>query len=218
MTPDGASGSGTPGVPDGGLAAVSRAELYSSLVTRQTGRAVRMGIEEQLAGRSGPVVTVLDFREVSVIDFSCADEVAAKLAGSAVTRDGDGRPAGGEGSPERFFLFTGLDEHHLDPVESALRRRELAVAARRIDGTPLVLGELEDRALRAWEWLCRAGGARVGEAARELEMESAAAARLLRALHRRRLVLRREREFVSLMRAVARAAGDGTGGERGAGG
>ncbi|MFB6240235.1 MAG: hypothetical protein ABEJ46_01485, partial [Gemmatimonadota bacterium] len=59
--------------------AVSETSLYSYLVTRHTGRAVRMSIEEQIAGSPGPLVAVLDFRNVAVIDFSCADEVVAKL-------------------------------------------------------------------------------------------------------------------------------------------
>lgn len=195
--------SGADGVrpPDGPSVAVSRADLYSSLVTRPTGRAVRLGIEEQVAGREGSVVTVLDFREVSVIDFSCADEVAAKLASSAVE-------VGGERAGELYFLFTGLGDHHLDPVESALRRRGLVVAAERADGTPLVVGELDEAPRRAWEHLCRAGGARAADVARALELEAEAAARRLEALWRRRLVLRRDDEFLSLRRVVSRARRD----------
>lgn len=176
-------------------AAVSRADLYSSLVTRPTGRAVRLGIQEQVAGHEGPVVTVLDFRQVAVIDFSCADEVAAKLAGAALAAD--------EGpGVELYLLFTGLDERHRDPVESALRRRDLVVAAERADGTPFLLGDLDDGARRTWRHLCRAGRGRAPDLARALELGSEAAARRLRTLHRRRLVLRCADEFVSLSRVV----------------
>lgn len=201
---DTAPGPDSAGTPGGAASpvVVARAELYSSLVTRQTGRAVRLSIEEKITGRRSPVVTVLDFREVSVIDFSCADEVAAKLAGSAVA-------SGDRGEKDLFLLFTGMEPHHLDPVDSALQRRGLAVAAERADGTPLVLGDLDDHRRRAWEYLCRAGGARVPEIARALQVDPEAAARLLRALHRRRLALRRPGEFVSLRRAVARARGEG---------
>lgn len=184
---------------DGPIAAVSRTDLYSCLVTRQTGRAVRLEIQDRLGGRGGPVVTVLDFSEVSVIDFSCADEVAAKLAGSAVR-------ARGYPLRELYVLFTGLDERHRDPVESALLRRNLAVAAERGDGTPLVLGELADGRRRVWEQLRREGSGSPAELARALQLEPDAVARRLRALHRRRLVLRRSGDFVSLRRAVERAA------------
>ena len=55
--------------------------LYSNLVTRDTGAAVRLQIE-YLLGEShdrGSALTVIDFSHVSMIDFSCADEVVAKL-------------------------------------------------------------------------------------------------------------------------------------------
>lgn len=194
--------------PDGGrlVAEVSHASLFSYLVTRQTGQAVRTSIEEQLAARTGPVVTVLDFRHVSVIDFSCADEVVAKLADSAVATGGPG--AGG--GCVRFFLFTGLDDHHLDPVESALRRRRLTVAAERADGSPCLLGELEERLIHVWERVARRGVLRPDVLAAERGMEGARARELLEDLHARRLVLRRGGDYLSLRRAVdARTGGGG---------
>ncbi|MGY8779497.1 MAG: hypothetical protein ACKVIN_15440, partial [Longimicrobiales bacterium] len=48
--------------------------LHSYLVTRPTGRAVRMAIETQLPGAGHLSLSVIDFSEVMLIDFSCADE------------------------------------------------------------------------------------------------------------------------------------------------
>lgn len=189
------------GPEDAALAQVSRARLYSCLVTRPTGRAVRLSIEDRLAEHRGSVVSVLDFRNVSVIDFSCADEVAAKLA--------DAARSGESAAGDLFLLFTGLEEHHLDPVESALRRRELVVAAERADGSPLVLGELEEEARRAWHGLVRRGEGAPGTLAEELGLGADGARALLETLHRRRLVLRAEEAYVSLRRAAAAARGDG---------
>ena len=187
----------TPREPGARPPQVSRPSLVGVLVTRQTGRDVRVDIEEELAGCRGPVVTILDFGGVSIIDFSCADEVVAKLASSALA------PANGVG--DRFFLCTGLEEHHLDPVESALRRRELALAAERRDGSSCVLGLLEEEAQRAWRRVCRRGGSRPEPLARELEVAPSVARELLELLHRRRLLLRLGAEYVSLRRAVAEA-------------
>ena len=53
-------------------------ELYSNLVTRPTGAAVRAQIEALLRD-SDRVLAVIDFTHVRMIDFSCADEVVAKL-------------------------------------------------------------------------------------------------------------------------------------------
>lgn len=186
------------GPEEGAFAVVSRARLYSCLVTRPTGRAVRLSIEDQLADHQGSVVSVLDFRNVSVIDFSCADEVAAKLV----------RAAAGSDRGDLFLLFTGLEEHHLDPVESALRRRDLVVAAERADGSPLVLGELEEGARRAWHEVVRNGVGRPEGLVETLGLSSEAAEVLLEALHRRRLVLRDEEDYVSLRRAAAAARED----------
>ena len=47
--------------------------LYSHLVTRPTGRAVRMAIEAQVAESSRTSLSLIDLSEVTIIDFSCAD-------------------------------------------------------------------------------------------------------------------------------------------------
>ena len=54
-------------------------DLYSNLVTRPTGAAVRTEIESQLAGVRGRTLTVIDFSNVNLLDSSCADEIVAKL-------------------------------------------------------------------------------------------------------------------------------------------
>lgn len=176
---------------------ISHASLYSCLLTRQTGRAVRLSIERQLAERSGPVLTVLDFSDVAIIDFSCADEVVAKLA-----QDHAGR----EASRERYFLFVGMDEHHVDPVESSLRRRTLAVAAELASGASCLLGDVGARSREVWKLVCRNGGVRPDVVATELKLPSGDAGGVLRRLYERRLVLRRDDEYVSLHRALEEAS------------
>ena len=49
------------------------------LVTRPTGQAVRERIERDLEATPEGLVIGLDFSRVGVIDYSCADEIAAKL-------------------------------------------------------------------------------------------------------------------------------------------
>src|SRR2546426_8507015 len=56
--------------------------VYADLVTRPTGRVVRERIEQAIAGRerTGEVtVARMDFTGVGCIDYSCADEIVAKL-------------------------------------------------------------------------------------------------------------------------------------------
>ena len=79
-------------------------------------------------------LTVLDFGDVAVIDFSCADEVVAKLVLRAVDGVSD--------EADHFFLFRGVAQHHVDPMDSALRRRGLAAAALGPEGEPFLMGEV----------------------------------------------------------------------------
>jgi hypothetical protein len=51
---------------------------YRHLVTRPTGAAVRNRIEAALS-RSDCLTALLDFSEIELLDFSCAEEIVAKL-------------------------------------------------------------------------------------------------------------------------------------------
>lgn len=96
--------------------------FYSNLVTRPTGQAVRVVLEGQLAELApvGPCLSVLDFSQVRVMDYSCADEIVAKLL--LRYRDAD-RPA------DAYFLARGLQAHHLEAVEAVLRHHSLLMVA-----------------------------------------------------------------------------------------
>lgn len=54
-------------------------DLYTDLVTRKTGAAVRDGIEKQLADLGARTLTIIDFSNVGLLDYSCANEIVAKL-------------------------------------------------------------------------------------------------------------------------------------------
>ncbi len=94
--------------------------LYSHLVTRPTGRAVRMAIEAQVAESSRTSLSLIDLSEVTIIDFSCADEVVAKLILRFLEED---RPG------DALFVFRGVGEIHLEPIEAVLHRQSLATVA-----------------------------------------------------------------------------------------
>lgn len=173
---------------------ISEASLFSYLVTRQTGRAVRLSIEDQMGGSGEAVVGVLDFREVAVIDFSCADEVVAKLVDEAQAE-----------GVRRFFLFRGLQDHHLDPIESALVRRSLAVAAERADGTRILVGTVLQDQRSAWRTVDRLGQAGVPEVARSMEVPEERARRSLEGLVHRRLLAADGERYLSLHRMVDEA-------------
>jgi len=180
--------------------AIAHTELYSYLVTRPTGRAVRTSIERELDGFDGLVLAVLDLRHVELIDFSCADEIVAKLV---VARSGETR------GRRRFFLFRGVAERHVEPIESALSRQGLAAASETVDGAPRVLGELSAGAELAWRTLWRLGQAGPTSLATHLSVSRRHASDLLVELDSRSLVIRDGARYVSFGRALLDAPGHG---------
>ncbi len=129
--------------------------LYSHLVTRPTGRAVRLAIETQLQSAGERSVSLIDLSEVVVIDFSCADEVVAKLLESARSSS----------RHEAYFVFGGVQEPHRDQIETVLERRGLAAVAETEPGTYRLLGRRSADEERAWTELERRGRVDVAEIA-----------------------------------------------------
>lgn len=169
----------------GRLVQRSVASLYSHLVTRPTGRAVRLAIETQLgeqsarrgAGRSA--VSLIDLSEVTVLDFSCADEVVAKLILRYMEED---RPR------DAFFVFRGVGEPHRDPIEAVLERQELAAVAETGRDTFELLGARSADEVRVWERL-EGRGTVAADEVREVFPSKEERAVLAR-LARRRVVFR----------------------------
>jgi len=111
----------------------SVSSLYTDLVTRPTGRVVRERIEQAIAGLGGAggpdgagemTIARIDFAGVGCIDYSCADEIVAKLL-----RD---RPA--------VLVLSGISEGHREAIEPVLTGHGLAALIERADGTLDVLG------------------------------------------------------------------------------
>lgn len=154
------------------------ASLYSHLVTRPTGRAVRIAIESQLEGAGKRTLSLIDLSEVRVLDFSCADEVVAKL----LLRFAERPPPG-----EAYFVFRGVQDGHRAPIDAVLTRQSLAAVAETDPGRFDLVGAHSDEELAVWtaiEELGRVDGAK----AREL-FPAPADREVLADLVRRRLVL-----------------------------
>jgi hypothetical protein len=121
--------------------------LYAHLVTRPTGRAVRMAIEARLQSAGARSLSLIDLSEVVILDFSCADEVVARLVEDA-TRS----PA-----RETFFVFQGVHEPHRDQIESVLERRGLATVVETEPGLFQLLGTRTSGEERMWREVERRG-------------------------------------------------------------
>lgn len=166
-------------------------ELYSNLVTRPTGAAVRMQIEALLGDSRERTLTVIDFSHVGMIDFSCADEVVAKLLLRYVAEERQHR--------EAYFLFRGVTEDHWDAIEAVLERHRLALVLESADGTGAHVGGIVDDGERsAWNKVYELGRAAPADVASALGSPHADCARVLDALHRRRLLMRLDDEYIAV--------------------
>ena len=173
--------------------------LYSNLVTRPTGAAVRAEIERAISdaaeGRTpGPVVSVIDFSEVTLLDFSCADEIVAQLmlrnVRAALDRAHAIDASGGAPLPDAdaYFVFRGVGDGHLDAVEAVLERHALAIVAV-VDGEVRLVGDIGADERAAWHALHAVAPADAERLAAMAGGDVGQAAAVLARLAARRLVM-----------------------------
>ena len=159
-------------------------DLYSNLVTRPTGAAVRIGIEHHLDEIGDKALAVLDFSHVGLLDFSCADEIVAKLLMQYVSLDIPRR--------EVYFVFYGMSESHMEAIECVLERHGLALITQFADRDPELHGIIDGVQRRAWDKVCELGYAMPSDLADATGMPRDQAETTLDTLWRRRLVIRQE--------------------------
>ena len=148
--------------------------LSGDLVTRPTGKAVRGGVIEQMAGFEQEAVVAIDFSTVRILDISCADEIVGKLLMDHGTAT--------------YFVLHGVSIAHCDSIEQVLERHQLAVVARTRDGGVQVLGPLADTARRAFRVISDSGSTDSKQLASKLACPVDTAQRALDELTNRRLV------------------------------
>lgn len=147
---------------------------YRVLVTRPTGAAVRARIEAVLAGSSSEAA-LLDFIEVDLLDFSCADEVVAKLLLADALQS-------------RFLMLRLHCDDQWDAIDQVLGRQGLAVTALRAPGgRPGLLGHATDDLRDAFSCLCLDGPTDASRLATSLRWPHPRAAAALAGLVHHRL-------------------------------
>ena len=121
--------------------------MYADLVTRPTGRVVRERIERAIApadGHGDVTIARMDFTGVGCIDYSCADEIVAKLLRS--------RPG--------VLVLMGISDGHREAIEPVLAGHRLAVLIERPDGTLEAVGAPDVAAALLEELVARRVAAR----------------------------------------------------------
>ena len=153
-------------------------DLYSNLVTRPTGAAVRGAIERQVYEVGEPVVTTIDFSQVNLLDFSCADEIVAKLLLRFGAPDG----------PRGYLVFSGIREEHLDPIETVLEHHRLALVSW-YEGKAELFGCVDDDERGTWETVRDRGPVEAATVAALVERDEALVLATLDRLRLRRLLM-----------------------------
>lgn len=162
------------------LAPRTIASLYSHLVTRPTGRALRLGIESQIGELGSRCLSILDFTQVVVLDYSCADEAVAKLLQRFRGADGH----------DVYFVARGLGEQHREPIEAVLMRHGLSLVAEVEDARFVLLGIASSLERTIWMALEACSSGDVAEVAAAARCGPGDAAAALDGLTDRRAVLR----------------------------
>jgi hypothetical protein len=143
---------------------------YCNLVTRSTGAAVRSRIEALISDHAHPT-TQLDFSSINLLDYSCADEVVAKL----IMSDAGDRP--------RFVVLLGLSDAHGEALDHVLERHGITVAAVRADEPePFLLGWKTPDLITAFTAVQRVGPGDAGRVADHLSWTVERAADALQCL------------------------------------
>jgi hypothetical protein len=164
-------------------------DLYSNLVTRPTGAAVRREIESVLLGLDTPSLTVIDFSQVGLLDFSCADEVVGKLL------DGVRRQVI---VTDAYVLVRGVRDDHLEAIEAVMQRYDMAVIVEGEDGEWQAVGPLDAGMRRTLDLVHQCGRAVPSDLAAAMEEPPATVSESLAGLLERRLVMHDGGSYVSL--------------------
>lgn len=166
----------------GGLAKEELGNSSNHLVTRETGRAIRERIERELEAESSGAVVMLDFSDAGVIDFSCADEVVAKLVSRLLSGEyGD-----------KYLLLTGLNSNHRENLQVALERKRLAALVVEDDHSWETLGVLLPYLEETLKVVMEKGTITARELAGQLAIELNTSGTRLLNLHKLRLCARTE--------------------------
>lgn len=152
----------------------------NDLVTRTSGQIIRERIEKDIAQEEDGIVIALDFAKIGIIDYSCADEIVAKLISRLLSGEyGD-----------KYITLTGLNENQKENIEVALERKDLAVMAENRDGRKILLGSLNNYLKETLNLILKKGKISARELSESMKLEANTSGTRLLNLYKKRLVKR----------------------------
>ncbi len=154
----------------------------SDLVTRPSGQVIRERIERNIVKVGDRVVVALDFSKIGVIDYSCADEIVAKLVS---------RLLGGEYG-DKYILLVGLNENQKENIEVALERKGLAIMAKTKNNKKILLGNINNYLKQTLDLILEKDKITARQLSDIMKLEANTRGTRLLNLHKKRLVRRTE--------------------------
>lgn len=151
-----------------------------NLVTRETGKVMREALEGKIQSEPQGTVVVLDFSNVGIIDFSCAEEVIAKMMARLIQREyGD-----------KYILLTSLTPNQEENIHAALQTKRLLALSLKGAKKPKYLGVLNPYLMDTLQLILERKSITARELADLTQVEINTASTKLLNLHKARLVLR----------------------------
>jgi hypothetical protein len=150
------------------------------LVDRQSGQVIRNRIERRMDELREDNVIALDFSKIGVIDYSCADEIIAKLISRLLSGEyGD-----------KYIILIGLNDNQRENIQVALERKDLAVMVKMRDGKKALLGNLNNYLKETLDFILRKNEITAKELSEAMKLEMNTSGTRLLNLHKKRLVKR----------------------------
>jgi hypothetical protein len=152
----------------------------SDLVTRPSGQKIRERIERDIADEKDGEVVALDFSRIGIIDYSCADEIVAKLISRLLSGEyGD-----------KYIVLTGLNENQKENIEVALQRKDLAVIAKTRENRKVLIGDLNNYLQETLKFIFKKGKITANDLCSALNLPANTSGTRLLNLYKKRLVKR----------------------------
>ena len=152
----------------------------SDLVTRQSGQVIRERIERDIEKEEDRAVIALDFSNIGIIDYSCADEIVAKLVSRLL----------GSEYGDKYLILVGLTDNQKENIEVAIERKDLAMMAEMRDGKKLLLGNLNNYLKETLELIIKKDRITARDISEAMNLEANTSGTRLLNLHKKRLVKR----------------------------
>ncbi len=153
------------------------------LVTRQSGQLIRERIEKDISMEEDHSVIAIVFSGIGIVDFSCADEIIAKLVSRLLSNE----------YGEKYIVLKGLNEHQKENVEVALERKDLAVMALMDNGSELLLGNLNNYLKETLGVILKEDMITAKDLSGLMKLEANTSGTRLLNLHKKRLVARQDK-------------------------